>query len=64
MTVLLTEQDIDTLITFHESGLQQYRYAMSPSAIYLEEQTIKALQQLRQIIQPTGETPWGWKAKE
>ena len=39
-------KEIKQLIDFHQAGLDQYRQHMSPSARYLEEQTIKALKEL------------------
>lgn len=44
-----TVKELDKLITFHRAGLEQYRQFIAPSAQYLEEQTIKALEKLREI---------------
>ena len=43
----MESREIDNLIRFHKSGLNEHRQLMSPSAIYLEEQTIKALEELK-----------------
>ena len=43
-------KEIDALIRFHRDGLAQYRLQMSPSAQYLEEQTIKALEELERLL--------------
>jgi hypothetical protein len=43
----MTTKEIDSLIKFHEYGLSQYGEFMSPSAQYLEKQTITALKELR-----------------
>jgi len=40
-------KEIEVLIHYHQAGLQQYRHHISPSAQYLEEQTIKALEELK-----------------
>ena len=37
------------LIAYHQSGLDQYRQHIGPSAQYLEEQTVIALQELGHI---------------
>jgi len=42
-------KDIAKCLQYHRDGLAQYRYTMSPSAIYLEEQTIKYLEELQSI---------------
>ena len=42
----LEEKEIQKLIDYHQSGLDQYCQHMSPSAQYLEGQTIKVLQEL------------------
>ena len=39
-------KELEALIRFHQAGLDQYRQHISPSAQYLEEQTIKALEGL------------------
>jgi hypothetical protein len=38
---------INRLIRFHKAGLLQYRHYIDPAAQYLEEQTIKALEELK-----------------
>ena len=38
---------IEALIRYHRDGLAQYRQHMNPSACYLEEQAIKALEELK-----------------
>lgn len=40
-------KEIEALIRFHKDGLDQYRQHISPSAQYLEAQTIKALEELK-----------------
>lgn len=42
----MDKKELENLIRFHKAGLQEHRQFMSPSAIYLEEQTIKALEEL------------------
>ena len=46
-------KEIETLIIFHQDGLDLYRQHMSPSAQYLEEQTIKALKDLKKGVELT-----------
>jgi len=43
-------KEVDALIRFHRDGLAQYRQHMSPSSQYLEEQTIKALEELKKLL--------------
>lgn len=43
----MEKNELEDLIRFHRAGLAEHRQFMSPSAIYLEEQTIKALEELR-----------------
>jgi len=43
-------KEIEALIRFHQDGLDQYRQHISPSAQYLEEQTIKALEELKKSL--------------
>ena len=45
----MDEKELASLIRYHESGLAQYRFAMSQSAQFLEEMTIKALKGLQTI---------------
>jgi len=42
-------KEIDALIRYHKNGLEQYQMQMSPSAQYLEVQTINALEELKKI---------------
>jgi len=49
----MTPKKIQALIAYHQAGLSQHRYAMSISALYLEEQTIKALQDLLATRRPS-----------
>jgi hypothetical protein len=49
----MTLQEIKQLINYHQDGLDQYRHQMSPSAVRLEEQTIKALKELLKMMMPT-----------
>ena len=42
-------KELETLIRFHEIGISQYRHLFSISVLYLEEQTIKALQELKEL---------------
>lgn len=44
-------KEIERLIHFHQDGLDQYRQHMSPAAQHLEEQTIKALEELKKRIE-------------
>lgn len=34
------------LIRFHKGGLSTHRFVMNPSTVYLEEQTVKKLEEL------------------
>lgn len=43
--------EIETLIRFHKTGLEQYRKYYTLSVILLEESTIRALQELVNIKQ-------------
>jgi mevalonate pyrophosphate decarboxylase len=43
----MEDKDIEKIIKFHQDGLDQYHYQMSPSAQVLTEQTIEALEELR-----------------
>ncbi|GAI96263.1 unnamed protein product [marine sediment metagenome] len=43
----MEREDIEALIKFHKAGLREHRQFMSISAVYLEEQTIKALEELK-----------------
>jgi len=45
----IEKTEIERLIRFHRDGLEQYRLQMSPSAQYLEAQTVKALEELKKI---------------
>lgn len=47
-------KEIDSLIRFHRDGLQQYGQFMSPSALHLEEKTIKALEALKALVEIGG----------
>jgi len=40
------EKELKALIRFHKGRLSQYRQYISPASQYLEEQTIKALEEL------------------
>lgn len=42
-------KELDALIRFHQDALAQYRHFINPSAQYLEEQTIKALEELKKL---------------
>lgn len=44
-------KEIEQLIRFHQNGLNQYRQHISPAAQYLEEQTIKALEELKKRVE-------------
>lgn len=46
----MDQKEIKQLIAYHQDGLDQYRQHMSPSAQYLEEQTIKALKELEKHL--------------
>lgn len=43
--------DIERLIRFHQVALEQYRQHISPSAQYFEEQTVKALKELKSKLE-------------
>lgn len=45
----MKEKELDSLIRFHQSGLEQYRQYISPAAQYLEKQTIEALSELKKV---------------
>ena len=45
----MTPEELEALIRFHVSGLEQYRMFLSPAAQALEERTIKALEELKGI---------------
>ncbi len=45
----MDSNELKHLISFHKSGLEQYRQFINPSAQYLEEQTIKALEELLEL---------------
>lgn len=45
----MEDKEIEKLINFHQDGLDQYRLQMSPAAQYIEEQTIKALEELKVV---------------
>jgi len=49
-------KEIESLIRFHQAGLDQYRQHISPAAQYLEEQTIKALKELKEKEKGDGDT--------
>ena len=42
-------RELESLIIFWKDGLAQHRLLMSPSTIYLVEQTIKRLEELKQF---------------
>jgi len=48
-------EEIDSLIRYHQAGLFQYQQYMSPAAAYLERQTIKALEELREAKEREGD---------
>ena len=43
-------KELDKVLAFHRAGLDQYRQFMSPSAQYMEEQTVRALSVLRLLM--------------
>ena len=43
------DRELDALIQFWKDSLAQHRLLMSPSTVYLVEQTIKSLEELKQI---------------
>jgi hypothetical protein len=43
----MEDSEIDALIRYHKAGLDDYRMHMSTAAQYLEELTIKALEELK-----------------
>lgn len=42
-------KELESLIHFWKDSLAQHRLLMSPSTVYLVEQTIKSLEELKQI---------------
>ena len=48
-TPLEMDREIESLIYFWKDSLAQHRLLMSPSTVYLGEQTIKSLEELKQI---------------
>ena len=44
---ILDKHGLEKLIRFHEGGLLMHRYQMSPSAVYLTEETIIQLKAAR-----------------
>lgn len=42
-------KELESLIQFWKDSLAEHRLLMSPSTVYLTEQTIKSLQELRDI---------------
>lgn len=46
---IMSQSELLDLIQFHKDGIAQHRLCMTPTAIYLEEQTIKALEELNRI---------------
>ncbi|MBA7535970.1 hypothetical protein ES705_28229 [subsurface metagenome] len=42
--------ELDSLIQFWKDSLAQHRLLMNPSTIYLVEQTIKRLQELKGLL--------------
>ncbi len=43
-------KEIEALIRFHKGALSEHRQFMSVTAVYLEQQTIKALEELKEKI--------------
>jgi len=43
----MEKRELESLIRFHRVGLEEHRQFMSLSAVYLEEQTVKALEELK-----------------
>ena len=43
------DRELDSLIHFWKDSLDEHRLLMSPSTVYLVEQTIKSLEELRLI---------------
>lgn len=41
--------ELDSLIRFWKDALAQHRLLLGPSVVYLVEQTIKALQELKRV---------------
>ena len=44
-------KELESLIIFWKDNLAQHRLLMSPSAIYLVEETIRSLEELKQIME-------------
>ena len=47
-------KELESLIRFWKDSLAQHRLLMSPSTVYLVEQTIKRLEELKQIKEGEG----------
>ena len=43
------DKELESLIYFWRDSLAQHRLLMSPSTVYLAEQTIKSLEELKEI---------------
>lgn len=50
------EKLLASLIRYHKAGLSEHKFTMSPSAVYLEERTIKALEELLLITGQSNST--------
>lgn len=42
-------KELDELIRYHEAALRRYRQLICPSDQYMEEKTVEALKELREI---------------
>jgi len=56
-TIPITPADLDALIRYHQDALFSHLYHMSPSAVYLLQQTINVLKHYRDLthVIDTGE---------
>lgn len=55
MPQVIDPRDLDHLIRWHQDNTASYAHLMSPSVLYLEEQTVKVLQHYRNLIVTTPE---------
>ncbi len=48
-------KEIDSLIHFWKDNLAEHRLLMAPSTVYLVEQTVKSLKELKQLRESGGD---------
>jgi len=61
-----TDKELENLIYFWRDSLAVHRMLMNPSAVYLVEQTIRRLEELKQIKEAKNAAEYcgGFKARE